>query len=246
MSAQIFIYGDSHTQALLNATKAPDFVSGDVEFDIHWMLSQKKEGKTLGDLSIEKAVEVVNTLKGDDLLVISLLGTAHNIIGLLQHSNPYRLVDEFALSNILESRFCMIPRNAMLDMFDEWCRKNKRIQKLTSNASVRSLHLMTPPPKEDNDFIESKISSYRNKSTSDFGIADPQLRLSLWELEMEALSKVCAEWHIGIVPPPPEAITERGFLKKEFYGRDATHANLLYGGLVLKQLEKLTHNAQVY
>jgi hypothetical protein len=243
MLSRIFIYGDSHTQALSNANKARESQSEGIQFDIHWMMSQNKEGISRGELVIEEALEVIQTLSNPDILVISLLGTAHNIFGLLQNSNPYYIVDEFTSVDIPEAPMCMIPRNAMLDMFELWCRKNRRIQKLISNASVRAFHLMTPPPKEDNDFIRSMISRYRGKSVPDVGVADPKLRICLWRLEMEIVSKLGAELHMEIVPPPPATVNERGFLKNEFYGKDATHANSLYGERVLQQLEDLAVKA---
>lgn len=234
---RIFVFGDSHTRALLNAANESS-TEDDFVFSIHWMRSEKN-GVVRGDLGIEDAFEKIKSLGGQDILVISLLGTAHNIFGLVQHEQPFDLMEAGSSFDMEDLHGQIVPRNIMWDMFEFWGRRNKKIKKLKDCSSVRVFHLMTPPPKQDNGFIESKTAKYRDHVVAVKGISRAELRLRLWNLEMQVLKHICDEWGIGVIPPPNDAIETEGFLKKEFYGNDATHANTAYGALVLKQLKDI-------
>jgi len=61
------------------------------------------------------------------------------------------------------------------------------------------MHLMTPPPKEDNVYIKSVINRYRAKMVGEYDIQVAEVRLKLWDIEMEALQIVCGEYGINVV-----------------------------------------------
>ena len=234
---RIFIFGDSHTIALKDAQNDYKFSKPYLNLDIHWMLSEKN-GVVRGDLSYKDALTCASELCESDLLVISLLGTSHNVFGLIEHEIP------FFFSNADQSEHNgpekhLLPINLMYDMFVEFSKKNKRIPELKKATKAKVIHLMTPPPKGDNDFIKSKISRYRDKVLGEHSINAPTIRLKLWQIEMQALQKVCHEYGIYVAPTPAPAFDTGGYLGADYYGGDATHANMKYGKLVLSELEKI-------
>ncbi len=234
---RIFVFGDSHTRALKDAHKDFKLLEPSLNFEIHWMLSEKN-GAIRGDLRYEDALTTASDLLESDLLVISLLGTGHNIFGLIEHDIPFYLWDDYQSEHSAPGKD-LIPINLIYDMFIDFCKKNKRILELKKGTKAKVVHLMTPPPKGENDYIKSKISRYRDKVIGDYAINPPKIRLKLWQLEMKALRDICEDYDIEILPPPECAIDDAGFLKIDYYGSDATHANIKYGKLVLSQLEKL-------
>ncbi len=151
--ARIFVFGDSHTRSLLHAIDEGLINESQFDYSIHWMLTEKN-GVVRGDLKIEDAYQTIKSLSGKDIVAISLLGTAHNIFGLIQHEQPYVLFETGSQPLACNAGTQVIPRNAMKDMFDSWSRKNTRINKLKDCSSVRVFHLMTPPPKQDNEYIK--------------------------------------------------------------------------------------------
>jgi hypothetical protein len=232
---RIFIFGDSHTNALKKALNGYELPDSSVNFDVHWMLSEKN-GTVRGDLRYEDALAIVSELTDKDLLVISLLGTGHNIFGLIKHDIPFYFSDtDQCQCDISHNQ--LIPISLMHDMFIEFCKKNKKIPDLKKATMARVVHLMTPPPKGDNDYIKSKIESYRDKVVAGVHDINPaDTRLKLWNIEMDALQVVCRSYDISVLSPPVDAITDAGFLKKEFYGDDATHVNSSYGKLVINKI----------
>jgi hypothetical protein len=235
--ARIYIFGDSHTRALKNAQGDPNLLYSSLDYDVHWMQSEKN-GVIRGDLRYEDALNDVSGLNENDYLVISLLGTYHNIVGLIEHEIPFYLAEDDQSEHVFLDR-CLIPASIVSDMFIEFCKKNNRIAALKKATRAQVFHLATPPPKGDNAYIKSKINRYRDKVIGEYDINPSTIRLKLWQLEMQALSDVCRGYGISFLPPPVEAVDEAGFLRVDYYADDGTHANKKYGILVLSQLEKL-------
>jgi hypothetical protein len=225
---RIFVFGDSHTRAILQAAEIAS--CDDVSIDVHWMRTEK-DGKVQGDLDYEDAKAVASSLEPTDLMAISLLGTRHNLVGLLRHEQPFTVhgTDGAPCSDEGE----LIPRAVMEDVFAAASQKNKRIAELRNLSRAPVYHLVTPPPKGDNDYLKSRIMS---KVAGEFDVSPAALRLALWQLEMQAVKRVCEGWNVLLLPAHPQAFDEHGFLKHEYYASDATHANRAYGALVLEQL----------
>lgn len=239
MQRKIFVIGDSHTRVLGKATElrpqAPE-TSSDCAFDIHWLLTQKGD-KARGDMPLEDAVAIAKALGPDDIIAISLAGTLHNIFGLLRHDPPFDFYT--ADDEGVEPGTQVIPFHAVRDLLYDSARNNRNITAITKAANCRVFHLPTPAPKEDNEFIQEKTVRYRDRFVLDAGINSPAIRLKLWKLEMEVVEDLCRKWGISFIPAPLGSQTDAGFLRKDYYGGDATHANEAYGELVLRQLEKI-------
>jgi hypothetical protein len=122
-------------------------------------------------------------------------------------------------------------------MFEDLMRRNKSVKGFREAARCKVCHLATPPPKGDDDFVLAHAKNYRGVSIADTGITAAWLRLKLWQLEMLVLQSVCKDWNMLFFAAPGEGRTAEGFLKPEFYEKDATHANAAYGELMLTELE---------
>ena len=237
MPRRIFVYGDSHTRALaVAASKMTAVQNLDVEFSIRWAASDKP-GVVRGDLNLPEALEMIAQLSDSDLVAISFLGTAHNVVGLLEHERPFWVMESNAEE--MKDGYELIPRNVMKDMFETAYMRNKRVASIKSAVKGKLIHLMTPPPKFDDQFIKSKIKSYRGTVGAAASVASPQARLRLWQLDRELLLEIGQETGMTILDPPSETLDQDGFLKSEYWGNDATHANEEYGALVLQQLARL-------
>ena len=233
----VLVLGDSHTQALAKAYEAraerqPE--SDDIQFDIHW-LAKRKQDRSVGDLELPEALERATHLQPHDVMAISVAGTQHNILGLLQHDQPFDLFTRGEEMTLAEGRV-VVPEKALWDAF-KGAAPTKKIVALRGKARCAAYHLATPPPKQDGEFISARVARYRDRVVAQAGVNPAATRLKLWKLEMRVIAHLCAEWNMHLVLPPVEAQTPEGFLKPEYYGDDATHANAGYGELVLRQLE---------
>lgn len=231
--------GDSHTQALKKAQGArPSDVQEKVQFDINWLMTKK--GDTIrGNLPREDAKIIAASLTPSDAVVLTIAGTLHNIFGLLRHERPFDLLDPEEKDGTILNETMLVPANVLWDLFHTKAGNNQLIKDLREAAYCPVYHLSTPPPKEDNQYIEARVVRYRERQVSEVGINSSCTRLKLWKLEMRVLEQLCIEWGMLLLPPPAGSQTAEGYLKHEFYADDATHANAAYGELVLKQLENI-------
>ncbi len=234
---KILVVGDSHTRALAKAHEARaarELKSEGLEFDINWL---RNADGSRGDLEMADALERAASLQANDMFVISILGTLHNVFGLLEHEKPFDLFSRGDETLSLAEGRVVVPENALWDMLKSNSERNKRIVDLRDKASCPAYHLATPPPKEDSGFIMARAARYHERLVAEAGVNLASTRLKLWKLEMRVLAHLCAEWTVQLVLPPAEAQTPEGFLRPEYYANDATHANAGYGELVLRQLE---------
>jgi hypothetical protein len=235
---KVLVVGDSHTYALAKAQEARagrQPKSDDVQFDIN-CLAKRKGTISRGDLEVADALERAARLQPDDVMVISIAGTLHNVLGLLEHDKPFDVFTRGDESMTLAEGRVVVPENALWDML-KGAMVNKKIVALRNKARCHVCHLATPPPKEDGGFIMALTARYRDRLVAEAGLNPAAIRLKLWKLEMRVLAHLCAGWTMHLMLPPVEAQTPEGFLKPEYYANDATHANAAYGELVLRQLE---------
>ena len=67
-------------------------------------------------------------------------------------------------------------------------------------------------------------------------ITPPHVRLKLWYLLQEMLEESAHEVGGKFIPVLAEAQDEAGYLRPEYWYHDVTHANRLYGGLMLRRV----------
>ncbi|MBQ4831531.1 hypothetical protein J8L84_19805 [Alteromonas sp. MMG017] len=228
----IKIFGDSHTSAINRALQSGSFPPN-LAIDAKWL----KLGK-LGDIEFEDALEEVRALSENDLLVISILGTLHNVFGLLKQNPPFAF-----FYDKLEGPGDLIPTNTLKQLFLGKIEANKRVFELIEAANCKVVHLSTPPPKGDQEFLldiaARKNTKYRDMEIHAASLNSPSYRLGLWKFEMSVLESCLNHHGVEIVSVPSSTIDSDGFLKPEFYDTDFTHANCEYGKEVIKVLEGL-------
>ena len=232
---RIFVFGDSHTHALKQALTSSSAQDAGTPITVHWRLKEKN-GVIRGNLKFDEAKGIISTLTTEDILALSFLGTYHNVIGLLAHERKFFVTDDYTELPCDTLDQDVIPYNVMKEVFYNQAKQDKKIPELVRHCKARIYHLAPPPPKEDNDYIISKTSEYRDRVIYNYDVNPPNLRLALWNLEMSAIQQLCADYNIKQISPPGECLTKSGFLKSGFYANDATHANKNYGELVLRQL----------
>jgi len=236
---RILVIGDSHCQALLQACHERSGPEGPVRVMVR-RLARVKNGKKIGDISYRRALWLVRMLGPDDVLISMLGGNAYNIIGLVQHPEPFEVFETWETGPPARPAR-VIPQRAMLDLLETHLCDHEatRLARLRAAARCRVFHVDPPPPKADLGHLVKHETEFVKAGIDQTGVSSAALRLTLWHLQCRLMRKLCSEIGIGAVEPPREAIDENGFLGQRFYAKDATHANGAYGELVLRMLERL-------
>ncbi len=195
----------------------------------------------IGDTSLEEFLPIARRLRPDDVLVSVIGGNQYAVFSTIQHPVPFDFCLPEASAPKLDAGVELIPFRGLYDYFLTALQlgDGKTLEALRNSTRAKLVHLMAPPPKSDNGYIEQHHDThFAAAGISSMGVSTPELRMKFWKLQNRAIQEICANLEIQTIPPPAEAQDADGFLSRTFYAGDATHANVRYGELVLQQLER--------
>jgi len=234
----VCVFGDSHTDALKKALRK--FHSDICSIQVFRYLKDKN-GKQLGDLTVEEIASLLSTLEEKDMVVSMIGGNQHQVFSLVQHPVPFRMFTKGEIVRLNDLPAVTIPYNQIWEYFESGLssRDGSRIKQLKAAVKCKIFHLVPPPPKEDSvHVLKRHEAKFINAGIQEKGVSPAPLRLKIWQLQVDVLEKLTAEWGVTLLPNPTGTRCEKGYLDQEYYANDATHANMKYGELVLSQLEQ--------
>lgn len=115
------------------------------------------------------------------------------------------------------------------------------LKPLVAGGVNRIALIGTPPPKADNEALRALLqteqffvdrASQLGQSLETIPITDPYVRLKLWYLLQDMLAEEARTRGLMFIPVPKEVQDADGFLKREFWAADVTHANDAYGNVM--------------
>jgi hypothetical protein len=240
LANKIVIIGDSHVDALKGARLERPATDQDRVSAVR--IERAKGEGTIGDISFETARKMIAALDENDLLALAVGGNQHQLVALIQNPEPFDFFEPGATSGVRPDH-TVLPYRVVWDVFDTELRSRDSrdwSELYDAVAGCRVYHLTPPPPKADEQHILRRFeSAFVKRGLADKGVTPADIRLKVWRLQVRVFQAICDEKNIPLLPPPPATQTEEGFLKPEFYARDATHANPRYGALVLQELERV-------
>jgi hypothetical protein len=247
---KVFILGDSHTTAIAEAVKLRLETGWDIDSPFDFFASrfskQKANGSIVPGLSPQDAEALLSQAHNTDVLVCVLGGNQYNTLGLLEHAEPFDLIEPETRADPQHTAARIIPLAQMNAAFAAYVGSVRRsLSHHMTNFKGKTLYLNPPPPKSDNAYIKKNAEGYfRTEGKVRLNISPPDMRRRLWLTQSQALAQMCDDLDVQFVDNPDLA-KDNGFLKRDCYGADATHANAYYGELVLQQLERLLNDNKV-
>jgi hypothetical protein len=236
---QALLFGDSHAHAVQRAIAKREGKGQPVSLAAHRLLKEKN-GVRIGTTSFEAFLKLIGNLRPKDLVVSMIGGNQHAVYSTIQQPQRFDFFSpdvDARDKNPSE----LIPYRALEDVFDHGLRTGdgRSLGALRAATVARIVHVLPPPPKQDNEHILRHHESSFAKDLPQFGVSAPELRLKFWKLQRRVLVQICSELKIEVMNPPKRVVDHRGFLRPEFYANDATHGNWLYGEHVMREVERL-------
>ena len=168
-----------------------------------------------------------------DALALSLDGNDHNILGLLNHPEPWHLAaePEGAPGRLVPAammRAAIAARTA---------RHEALAARIVRRLAPRRVMVLAPPPPHARVFAPGLAAQFHDHAG--LGVAPDERRLALHRLEMDRHREVARALGATFVPPPTLALDAKGMLRQFYAATDAVHCNEAYGRLVLDALNAL-------
>ncbi len=240
MSApRIMLFGDSHSYAIQRAVDRRVIKERPTPVAVHRLL-KVKNGREMGDTSFEDFLAMTGKLSPSDIVLSAIGGNQHAVYSTIQHPLAFTFFEPASSAPVPDAS--IIPYRILESDFSKGirARDGASLKALRDATRARVVHVLAPPPKRDNEHIlKHHESRFALDNIVGLGVSPPELRMKFWKLQRRILEDVCEEFGIEVLPPPPAALDEEGFLAPEYYASDATHANPAYGELVLVQADEL-------
>lgn len=251
----ILMFGDSHTYAVQQAVQnrlsegrtAPislfrrykEQENEEERAKLEDARSRDPNSRGVHHVSVEDFQKRVAELGPEDVVVSTIAGSEYAMVGTMEHPHPF----DFYLPNHATAPrpgIEIVPYRAVVEMFrDLLARRYQCLPSIRAATAARMLHLVSPPPIGDNEYISRRYDKLLTRLPGATGvIAPPELRLKFWLLQVRLLQKFCGKHGVDLVMPPTKAIQD-GFLRSKYYAKDSHHANSRYGELVIRSLEQL-------
>ncbi len=239
---QALVIGESHANALILAVKENPSTYGGI--DVRRLASARRR-YLVDAIALSRAMEMIAALPRTTPVFLSMLGTYHNVLGLVKADRDYDfLLDANDIPN-RDTATIRLPHRAIANVFQAHLSTGGAVSKLRAAGRSKLYLLSSPPPKQSNEFIMRKFMmqtnhDYKGRSIDEVGLSPPEIRLKLWRLETRLIAQWAEDRAMEFIPAPHEAFNADGFLARKFYADDATHANARYGELVLRQIAALS------
>ena len=138
----------------------------------------------------------------------------------------------------------LVPRSLVYELFRFGLAGLRAVLSNVANENV--LLFGTPPPKTEEQVragisTESVLVGLAEKlgmSSSTLPITPLPIRFELWRMTQELMSEIAAEFRVPFVRVPDEAMVN-GALRVDASHPDATHANGLWGEMMVTQVRQL-------
>jgi len=171
----------------------------------------------------------------DVVYCVQFGGSGHVVLGLQRLNPTFDFVSPEAPELPLEAGALVLPSDLVAKALEEHMGAYiLQLRALREAVTQPIICLETPPPYEDDAYVASHLGSYVTNPENVVGAA---LRRKLFLLHSQKVRAFCEASNIEYLPAPPNTLTDDGFLVREAYGEDATHANTWYGEQVIRQIE---------
>jgi hypothetical protein len=165
-------------------------------------------------------------------------GNAHNALTLLEHPEPF----DFILPG--QPNCPRVPNAQLLpyDFLGRFIHSMAAVYMLNLETLYKAfkdpiIHIESPPPIGDDQFVMDNLDQYFAGQYEDPRPAPRWLRYKLWRLHSALVSEHAKALGVDFLPAPSDSMDSEGFLVREDYGTDATHAGPNYALRVMKQIE---------
>lgn len=233
MRPKLYFLGDSHVTCVVQGLS--EMPTEHLPIDIFASrFSAKRAGE--GIIERKQALDILSRASEHDTLVLMMNGNYFNILGLMQHPQPF---NTFEGNDGPAPGETLIPARVLEAVFADHVSRDTFLPAARKVFNGTIFLMIAPPPKLDAEYIKAKAERhYKAAGIGDLGVSPANLRIKLWRMQERALQRFGAPHNASILEPPRAGVDSQGFLKEEFY-YDATHANPAYGRLIVEHVVEL-------
>jgi len=228
MNQRLLIAGHSHVGCLQRASAKRSDIK---VVNVRPLQQEFRKADAIAD-AISKFNESFNATH----ICICLTGNQHNVLGILEHPQPFDVGREDIGASTDDDGRHFIPYQTMLDTLRKQTGNSRALGRAIFDrfGTAQRIVLAPPPPIGDWEHISKFPGVFAEKI--DLGPAPAPVRSTLYRIFLQALAEMAEDLDASFIAPDERVTTEDGFLKPEFYSPDPTHGNGDYGRIMIDEV----------
>ncbi len=222
---KILVIGNSHVFALQGAKTADEL------FDFYHL--NHIEISELSGINTDNYLSIILLVKGNYHHAFSIANYPESFDFYLPE-NPNLPINQNARILPVSLVYKILKRG----MEEQFSITNQLLQIFNNSTFYQ---VCSPPPFSSNEFIKKNPGNFAYK-ISKLGVSPSAFRYKLWRLHTKIVRDNCEKLGITFIDVPEQSLDGAGFLAEKYIPKGsfcATHANTLYGDLVLNQIRAL-------
>ena len=247
-SRPVVVIGHSHLQALADAqTNRNASVGADPAVMIVQMLQAEFNPNLVHVNGVNVLSEVLSnhvqhaiSLLGSDTVALSCIsGNEYHALALVNHARPFDFVYPAKPDLPLQDSAEIIPAGIVKETMRQAMEYGHALlSALRAATGVALYHVQSPPPIPSDAYIREHPVQFRDVVEA-HGVAPAAFRWKMWRMQSDLYEQACRDLGITFLPNPPDVLDASGFLARDGWLPDPTHANSWFGERVLRQLDTI-------
>jgi hypothetical protein len=146
----------------------------------------------------------------------------------------------------VDDTLVLVPELSIREYLTTWLTElTQLLEEMRAAAGPGVILLGTPPPRYGLEELRRRMAGEEwyvktanalGTDISTIALTPEPLHLKMWQVSQDMLRALAEAHGLSFCPHPADSMTPEGFLREEFWGNDATHANRAYGDLVRRDL----------
>lgn len=237
---RVIVAGQSHANTLFGGKhrefEAPTLIKLEPDLEIYGLFSASPRPKTYWEM-LQREGE-------DSVVVLIWGGNDHNAWFLFETTPPFDFVRPD--SEFVDATARLVPLSMMQRLFTSpphYAECKAVVAMLKSAPGCRLMLMETVPPKGDDAALRRFLAVEFKQLMAEQGVTaetarltKPEVRLKLWRCFRDAYKNLAQELGVEFLNLPNWTFDERGFLEREHWQTDATHASVDYGAKLRRHI----------
>jgi hypothetical protein len=163
------------------------------------------------------------------LVMLSSGGNEHSALSIIQMQERFDFILGAEPDLPLEAGATVLPEAVVRETLREAMAEVLDILRAFREATDLPLVQIQPPPPLPGTEVLAKPGEFLHTVVDADRLSSDWLRYKMWRVQDDLYRETCARLGVLYAPAPAEFITESGTLAPIAWGKDATHANALFG-----------------
>ena len=252
----IFLAGDSHYAAVAGALAkrfaeglpsktdyAHVFVFNGWKYGLSYPFSIAHEGRWILNPEVKDQISFLSDGAKRINFVSMFGGGHHHALTLIAHKEPFDCViperPDLPLNENAQLLTISYIESVLMNYLPGPFREIQNF--INAFPGLKCIHIESPPSIGDDHFVRQNLGKWfadKLAPGEELKLTHRTVRQKIWLIHSRLYDAQARKAGFEFLRAPQAAMDESGYLRPQYYGDDATHANAAYGELILRQLEE--------